>query len=179
MPDAQTITTGLQTTGGNRCQDKWWSRLSRDGRRLPANVPERVCWYEAAVTRQRYAFYAVEGLVIAASASIPATVAAGVPAIVAGGLGATVTALVSTRQLLRSRENWIRCSATRAALEHELVAWSIGGGKYAESATADALLAMRVEQIVAHETAQWTILLSDNSHHRGNDDTPTTGSGTE
>ena len=144
----------------------WWAELTSGGRELPHSVKERIRWYNGYVGRQRVGFYALEGMVIVTSATIPAVAAVGAPNAVAGVLGAAVTGLVSLRQLLRARENWVRCSATLMVLQSEAVAWSVGAPPYDNPNTADATLATKVEHIVIHETTQWTALRG----HEGDED---------
>ena len=136
----------------------WWSTLTRDNRPVPLHVVERLRGDPDQSRRQNTGFYLIEWLVILTSASIPALTAAGKPAAVVGVIGATVTGLVSVRQLLHSRENWIRYAATVVALEGELVAWHVAGDPYTDETKADAMLATRVEEVVRRETAQWRAL---------------------
>jgi len=137
----------------------WWQELRRpDGVPLPPNAAERPDWYERQLRSKRTGYYAIEVVILAVSASVPAAVAAGASAAVAGVLGALVTALVGARQLFRLEENWIGFNGARIALQAEVVSYSVASPPYDDPATAAATLATTVERIVATETARWSTL---------------------
>jgi hypothetical protein len=135
----------------------WWERLQgkTTGDALPSSVAERLQWYGRQVRRSRILNYGLEILILVMAASIPAATTLGASAVVAGVLGAVVTALAGMRQVLRSQENWIRCSGTLVALQRETVLWSSGNPPY-DGDDATQILVANVEALVAQETAQWT-----------------------
>lgn len=144
---------------------KLWTTLSRDGHELPVTVRDRWIWYDKQIRRQRAMFYGLEAFVIVVSAAIPIATVLGASTAVAGVLGAIVTLIVSLRQLLRSRENWVRYSATRALLEREIVAWQYGMPPY-NTGDPDGALASSVEEAVVQETSQWTNLRNQQAQSR-------------
>jgi hypothetical protein len=147
----------MMTTTSERATPKvWWERLQgKTGDSLPFSVAERIQWYGRQVRRHRILNYGIEVVIIVLAASIPAATTLGASAMVAGVLGAVVTALAGLRQVLRSQENWIRCSGTLVALQREAVLWSSGNAPY-DGADASQTLVANVEALVAQETAQWT-----------------------
>jgi hypothetical protein len=137
----------------------WWQGLKHpDGQPLPVNTLERLRWYEKQVRWKRISYYAIELVVLVASASIPAAAAAGATTVAVGILGAIVTALVGTRQLFRLEEDWIRFSGTLIALHAEVVSYSAGAEPYQDAQTAAGTLARKTERLVAAETVQWSAL---------------------
>jgi Protein of unknown function (DUF4231) len=147
----------------------WWQQLgSRDGRPLPPSAVGRLIWYEKQVRRKRIGYYAVELVILLASAAIPASAAAGASTVIMGVLGAAVTALIGTRQLFRLEEDWIRFSRTLIDLHAEAVAYSVGTPPYDNDTTASATLATNVERLVAIETAQWSTLREQHEHPSDN-----------
>jgi hypothetical protein len=135
----------------------WWERLQgrTTGDALPPSVAERMRWFSRQVRRSRILNYGLEIIIIVLAASIPAATTLGASAVVAGVLGAVVTALAGLRQILRSQENWIRCSGTLIAMQREVVLWSSGNPPYDGEDSTQALVA-NVEALVAQDTAQWT-----------------------
>jgi|SRR4029079_9212213 len=150
-------TTQRITTPTSAAPTVWWERLQgkTTGDSLPASVAERLQWYGRQVRRSRILNYGLEIVIIVLAGSIPAATTLGASAVVAGVLGAVVTALAGLRQVLRSQENWIRCSGTLVALQREVVLWSSGNAPYDGEDATQALVA-NVEALVAQETAQWT-----------------------
>ena len=135
----------------------WWARLDgkTTGDALPPSVTERLQWFARQVKRSRILNYSLEIIIIVLAASIPAATTLGASAVVAGVLGAVVTALAGLRQILRSQENWIRCSGTLIALQREVVLWNSGNPPY-DGDDATRTLVANVETLVAQDTAQWT-----------------------
>jgi Protein of unknown function (DUF4231) len=158
--------------GGRRPSGEyWWQQLGRqDGRPLPPSVVERLTWYERRVRRRRIGHYAIELVILLASAAIPAAAAIGASTAAMGVLGAAVTALIGARQLFKLEEDWIRFSRTLIDLHTEAVAFSVGTPPYDDEGTAAATLATNVERLVAAETAQWSTLREQ--HERSSNDTP-------
>jgi hypothetical protein len=135
----------------------WWGRLEgkTTGDALPPSVAERMQWFSRQMRRSRILNYSLEIIIIVLAASIPAATTLGASAVFAGVLGAVVTALAGLRQILRSQENWIRCSGTLIALQREVVLWSSGNPPY-DGDDATRTLVANVEALVAQDTAQWT-----------------------
>jgi hypothetical protein len=151
-----TATTQRIPTTDSTAPTVWWQRLRGvSGDPLPLSVAERMNWYAGQVRRHRILNYTLEIVIIVLAASIPAATTLGASAVVAGVLGAVVTALAGLRQVLRSQENWIRCSGTLVALQREAVLWGSGNAPYDDNDSTQVLVA-NVEALVAQETAQWT-----------------------
>jgi hypothetical protein len=137
----------------------WATVTSAGGTALPGNVVGRLSWYRKHSRQSRIIFYSVNSAVIVLAAAIPAASAVGAGAAFAGVLGAAVAVLTGLNQLLQSRENWIRSTRGMLVIQHEIVLWSNGKGDYTGT-DADALLADKVESIVASESSEWTLARS-------------------
>ncbi len=132
----------------------WREQLVRsDGRHLPSHVVVRLRWYEEQVALKRIASQSFQTILIVLSAAIAVAAATGARPGVVAVLGSTVTALLGIGQMFRWTETWGRLSGTLAALQLEVVAWSVGAGAYADEVHADAALSTTVETLVAGESA--------------------------
>ena len=118
-------------------------------------LEKQLDWYGSASRRHKlwYQWLKVAQLVIAAA--IPVVAAAGASAAVAGALGAVVVVLEGVQQLFQFQQNWISYRGTAEGLKREKYLYLSRAGPYAEVTRPDALLAERVEELVAQETAGW------------------------
>jgi hypothetical protein len=76
-------------------------------------------------------------------------------AIVIGGLGVLIVILEGLQSLNQYQHNWIAYRSTCEELKHEKYLWEAKAGPYLDVASADALLAERVESLISREHAKW------------------------
>jgi NADH:ubiquinone oxidoreductase subunit H len=76
-------------------------------------------------------------------------------AIVIGGLGVLIVILEGLQSLNQYQHNWTAYRSTCEELKHEKYLWEAKAGPYLEVASADALLAERVESLISREHAKW------------------------
>jgi hypothetical protein len=74
---------------------------------------------------------------------------------ITGSLGVAIVVLEGLQQLKQFHSTWIGYRSTSETLKHEKFLYLGNAGPYVDQATAHALLAARVEEIVSHEHAKW------------------------
>jgi uncharacterized protein DUF4231 len=116
---------------------------------------EQLRWYDEKSTHHKLWFQTLKVLQLVIAAAIPVIAAAGASAAVGGALGATIVVLEGMQQLFQFQQNWITYRATAEALKHEQFLYLAEAGPYAAAPRPLALLAERVEALVAQEHASW------------------------
>lgn len=123
-------------------------------------------WYKEAAIRSRRRFRASEIIVLVTSAAIPicAVIAprnATVPAI----LGAVIVVASGLSSIFHWRDNYLRFSRAREAVEYERRQFAVRTGKYEEDSTRQAVLVAAVSQIEQDEMGGWIRLASSPAKH--------------
>jgi hypothetical protein len=116
---------------------------------------QRLAWYDQHSGHHRRWFVSLKVAQIVAAAAIPAIAAAGASAAAAGVLGALIVIMEGVQQLFQFQQNWIGYRGAAEALERERALFLATAGPYAASDRPDALLAERVEALMAQEHSAW------------------------
>lgn len=116
---------------------------------------DQLRWYEEKSTHHRRWFQTLKVLQLVIAAAIPVIAAAGASAAVGGALGATIVVLEGVQQLFQFQQNWITHRTTAEALKHEQFLYLAEAGPYAAAPRPLALLAERIEGLMAQEHASW------------------------
>jgi hypothetical protein len=119
-------------------------------------LEDQLAWYDAKATRNRLWFQSLKVLQIVIAASIPVVAAADVSVAVAGALGAIIVVMEGLQQLFQFQQNWVSFRGTAEALKRENYLFLAGVGPYQDAQRREALLAQRVEDLVATEHAAWS-----------------------
>jgi uncharacterized protein DUF4231 len=125
-------------------------------------LEQRLEWYDEHSGHHRRWFVSLKVTQIVVAAAIPATAAAGGSAAVAGVLGAVVVVLEGIQQLFQFQQNWVAYRGAAEALERERALFLAGAGPYAvATGPREALLAERVESLIASEHSGWAAVRSE------------------
>ncbi len=130
--------------GATAAESPVWQRLN-----------DQLRWYEDKCTHHRRWFQTLKVMQLVIAAAIPVIAAAGASAAVGGALGATIVVLEGLQQLFQFQQNWITYRTTAEALKHEQFLYLAEAGPYAAAPRPLALLAERVEGLMAREHASW------------------------
>ena len=120
-----------------------------------ARLAEELRWYD---TRARYNqrwYRAIKIAQLIAAALVPVVAGVGVSAWITGGLGSAIVVMEGIQQLFQFQEHWIAYRSTWESLRREQHLYEARAGDYAAAAEPPALLAERVEALVAQEHARW------------------------
>jgi hypothetical protein len=120
-------------------------------------LDDQITWYseKSRVNQRWFTTLKVAGIMTAAAIPFAAGMAA--PAWLTGGLGVVVVVLEGTQNLFQFQQNWIAYRSTCEGLKHEKFLWLAKAGPYATTHAPDALLAERVEALIAREHAKWLV----------------------
>jgi len=137
-----------------------------------ARLEEQLSWHDrkAAHAQLKYKGLKLVQLVTAAAVPVSAAVSAGEA--VTAALGGAILVAEGMQQVGQYHRNWIFSRATCEALEREKYLYLAHGGNYAGARHPERLLAERVEQLVAHETAGWTSMQQDATREEESHQTP-------
>ena len=119
-------------------------------------LDDQIVWYGKKSSFNQRWFKILKIAQIVAGALIPFTSSVGAPAFVAGALGVLIVVFEGLQSLNQYQHNWISYRSTCEQLTHEKFLWLAKAGPYANAANPDALLAERIEALIANEIATWT-----------------------
>ncbi len=124
----------------------------------------QITWYDRRSTRNRALYKCVKTVIIAAAAAIPVLTTAGLPhgPMIAAALGVSIAVLEGVQQLNQYQANWASFRTTAEALKHEKYFYLAKAGPYLAADNAHALLAERIEALVAQELSKWFMSQSQN-----------------
>jgi hypothetical protein len=123
--------------------------------RVRARLAEEQRWYDARARANQRWYRAIKVAQLVAAALVPVMAGVGVSAWITGGLGSAIVVMEGIQQLYQFQEHWIAYRSTWEALRREQHLYDAGAGDYATAASPAALLAERVEALVAQEHARW------------------------
>ena len=113
-------------------------------------------WYASAAVRSRRRARSAEVAVLVGSASIAVSVALWPDAdYLPTLLGLAVTLATGAGSIFRWRDNYVRFSTAREAINRELRLYRFGGGGYDDDATKDRLLMSALSTIESAEMNGW------------------------
>jgi len=124
-------------------------------------LEDQLTWYDRKAQHHRERFQRLKVVQIVVAAAIPVTAGAGASAWITGSLGASIVVVEGLQQLFQFQQNWTGYRSTAEALKREKHLYLARAGPYAEAARTDALLAERVEGLVAQEHAAWSSTQAD------------------
>jgi hypothetical protein len=116
---------------------------------------DQLRWYEDKCTHNRRWFQTLKVMQLVIAAAIPVIAAVGASAAIGGALGAIIVVLEGMQQLFQFQQNWITYRTTAEALKHEQFLYLAEAGPYTAAPRPLALLAERVEGLMAREHASW------------------------
>ena len=122
----------------------------------PKRLDDQIVWYGKKSSFNQRWFKILKIAQIVAGALIPFTSSVGALAFVAGALGVLIVFFEGLQSLNQYQHNWISYRSTCEQLTHEKFLWLAKAGPYANAANPDALLAERIEALIANEIATWT-----------------------
>ena len=114
---------------------------------------------KATHSQRKYKGLKLVQLTTAAAVPVAAAISAGEAATAA--LGGAILVVEGMQQIGQYHRNWIFSRATCEALQREKSLYLAHAGNYARSSDPERLLAVRVESLVARETAGWTSMQQD------------------
>jgi Protein of unknown function (DUF4231) len=119
-------------------------------------LEDQLRWYEERSAHDKVWYQSLKVTQIVTAAAIPVVAGLGAKASVAGALGAVVVVLEALQQLFQFQQNWIGYRGTAEALRREQQLYISQAGPYTGAPRPAALLAERVEDIVAAEHTAWS-----------------------
>lgn len=124
-------------------------------------LEDQINWYDRKSGVNQRTYKRIKTVEIVAAALIPfvgafKSVAWIDVALVSGTLGVIITILEGLLHLNQYQQNWTAYRATCEALRHEKFCYIARAADYANAPDPRALLAERVESMVAQEHAKWT-----------------------
>jgi Protein of unknown function (DUF4231) len=127
---------------------------------IAQRLEDQIAWYDRKSIQNQRTYRRIKVFEIVAAAVIPFLAAIEVPHMkwIVGGLGVLITAFEGIIQLNQYSQNWIAYRATNEALKREKYLYLAEAGPYAAIANPRALLAERVEAIIAQENSKWVTL---------------------
>ena len=120
-------------------------------------LEDQISWYDTKSRSSRKWFKWIKTTEIVAAAVIPLLAASTIPhaRAVTAVLGVLITAFEGVLQLNQFHENWISYRSTCESLKHEKFMFLAGASPYTNADRPRALLAERVESLLAGEHAKW------------------------
>jgi hypothetical protein len=123
--------------------------------RVQARLVEELAWYDARARSNQRWYRAIKILQLVAAALVPVMAGVGASAWITGGLGSSIVVMEGIQQLYQFQEHWIAYRSTWEGLRREQHLYEARADDYAAAANPAALLAERVEALVAREHARW------------------------
>ena len=118
-------------------------------------LEDQIGWYDKKSSWNQQWYKRSRIIVIVAAALIPISVNFLYGKLVSAALGVLIVVVEGIQQLNQFHQNWITYRSTCEALKHEKYLWIGKAGHYADTDTPDALLAERIESIIAQEHSKW------------------------
>ena len=118
-------------------------------------LDDQIGWYDRRAASNRRWYSGLKVAEFVAAAAIP--IVAGIARSLWGAaiLGAVVVVMEGVQQLGQFHANWIGYRSTCEALKHEKFLYLGNAGPYADTQTAHATLATRIEEHISKEHALW------------------------
>ncbi len=121
-----------------------------------SRLEDQIKWYDSKSSHNQFWFKSLRITIIVAAALIPLLSLGETPRWLAGSLGALIVVLEGLQQVNQFHANWIQYRSTCESLKHEKFLYLARAAHYSNAASAEQLLAERVESLVSQEHAQWS-----------------------
>ena len=118
-------------------------------------LEDQIGWYHKKSGSNQRLYKWCRGIVIVSAALIPLSANFEMVGFLPAWLGALIVVVEGFQQLNQYHQNWITYRSTCEALKHEKYLWIGKAAHYAGEENPDALLAERVEAIIAQENSKW------------------------
>jgi hypothetical protein len=120
-------------------------------------LEDQLAWYDRRAKEHQRSYQRLKVAQIVVAAAIPVLAAFGGGVEVAGLLGALIVVVEGLQQLFQFQQNWLRYRGAAQALEAERHLYRASAGPYARARRPAALLAERVEGLLAKELSAWNV----------------------
>ncbi len=120
-----------------------------------SRLEDQIGWYNKKSASNQTFYKWCRGIVIVSAALIPLSANFEMVDFLPAWLGALIVVVEGFQQLNQYHQNWISYRATCEALKHEKYLWIGKAAHYREAENPDALLAERIESIIAQENSKW------------------------
>ena len=139
---------------------------------ITERLEDQIAWYDRKSSSNQRIYKRIKITEIVAAAVIPFLPALPIPYTtwIDGALGVLITILEGSLHLNQYQQNWIAYRSTCESLKHEKYVYIANASPYAGVADPRALLAERVESLVAQEHAKWASVQQENA--KANDSGP-------
>jgi hypothetical protein len=128
----------------------------RDGGVTMSRLEDQLRWYDGKAKGHQRWYQRLKVVQIVIAAAIPVVAAFGAAAAVAGLLGALIVVVEGLQQLFQFQQNWLRYRGAAQSLEREKHLYLAAAGPYSDAPRPSALLAERLEGLLASEVSAWT-----------------------
>ena len=129
-------------------------------------LQQQIAWYDAQGMRAMAYYKTIKVLQLVAAASIPVVVSFDVTNWITGSIGSAIVVLEGIQQLFGYHEYWISYRSACEALRQETWLFEARAGIYREALEPDALLAERLHNIAANESARWAAFHTEDKGDR-------------
>jgi hypothetical protein len=131
--------------------------MTPDADPIVERLEDQISWYDRKSSSNQKVYKRIKITEIIAAAVIPFLGALNPPNVGwwTGALGVVITVLEGLLHLNQYQQNWIAYRSTCESLKHEKYVYIANASPYGGVEDARALLAERVESLVAQEHAKW------------------------
>ncbi len=118
-------------------------------------LEDQIGWYDKKSASNQTWYKVCRGIVLVSAALIPISVNFSYGKFLSSGLGVLIVVVEGLQQLNQYHHHWTTYRSTCEALKHEKFLWVATAGPYAIADNPHALLAERIEAIIAQEHTKW------------------------
>ena len=118
-------------------------------------LEDQIGWYDKKSASNQTLYKWCRGIVLVSAALIPLSANFPIVDFLPAWLGALIVVVEGFQQLNQYHQNWTSYRSTCEALKHEKYLWVANAGPYAAAENPHALLAERIEAIIAQEHTKW------------------------
>lgn len=126
--------------------------------RVWTRLQEQLTWYDRRARESQRWYRGLKLMQLVAAALVPVAAGLHAAAWITGALGSAVVLVEGVQQLFQFQERWITYRSTWAALRNEQYRYETRIGDYATAPAPPALLAERLQAVVAEEHVRWIAL---------------------
>ena len=118
-------------------------------------LEDQISWYDKKSSSNQTWYKVCRGIVLVSAALIPLSANFPIVEFLPAWLGVLIVVVEGFQQLNQYHQNWTTYRSTCEALKHEKFLWVATAGPYASAENPHALLAERIEAIIAQEHTKW------------------------